>query len=133
MNNKNLKAIVFSMGLVAAMLTAPPMQAQLIDHRGGHYNGFFQENSQSEGLMRRGGSRSGGSIMGNEAFGAAGGLMGSEPFGAAGSEIGSEPFGAAGSVINNEPFGVPIGGGIGILLAAGMGYAFIQSKKNKQN
>jgi hypothetical protein len=35
--------------------------------------------------------------------------------------------------LSNEPFGASIGGGIGILLAAGMGYAFIQSKKNKQN
>ena len=38
-----------------------------------------------------------------------------------------------GSQIGNEPFGAPLGGGLGILLAAGMGYAFIQSKKNKQN
>jgi hypothetical protein len=40
---------------------------------------------------------------------------------------------SVGSTLNNESFGAPIGGGIGILLAAGMGYAFIQSKKNKQN
>ena len=40
---------------------------------------------------------------------------------------------SVGSTLNNESFGAPIGGGIGILLAAGMGYALIQSKKNKQN
>ncbi len=40
---------------------------------------------------------------------------------------------SVGSTLSNESFGAPIGGGIGILLAAGMGYALIQSKKNKQN
>jgi hypothetical protein len=47
--------------------------------------------------------------------------------------LGNEAFGTDGSQIGNEPFGAPLGGGLGILLAAGMGYAFIQSKKNKQN
>jgi hypothetical protein len=47
--------------------------------------------------------------------------------------VGNEAFGANGSVIHNEPFGAPLGGGLGILLAAGAGYALIQSKKNKQN
>lgn len=103
-NKKKLKAIVLSMGLGVAMLASTPVQAQLIDRRG---NGLFQENSQNKGLMQR-----------------RGGI---------GSTIGNEAFGAAGSQINNEPFGAPLGGGIGILLAAGMGYAFIQSKKNKQN
>ena len=105
-NSKKMKAIVLSMGLGVAMLESTSVQAQLIDQRG---NGLFQENSQNDGLMQRGGNRTDGSTLGNEAFG------------------------AAGSQINNEPFGAPLGGGIGILLAAGMGYAFIQSKKNKQN
>lgn len=105
-NNKKLKAIVLSMGLGVAMLASTSVQAQLIDQRG---NGLFHENSQNDGLMQRGGNRTDGSTLGNEAFG------------------------AAGSQINNEPFGAPLGGGLGILLAAGMGYAFIQSKKNKQN
>lgn len=105
-NSKKMKAIVLSMGLGVAMLASTSVQAQLIDQRG---NGLFYENSQNDGLMQRGGNRTDGSTLGNEAFG------------------------AAGSQINNEPFGAPLGGGIGILLAAGMGYAFIQSKKNKQN
>lgn len=116
MNNKKLKAIVFSMGLGVAMLTTTSVQAQMIDWRGEHHNGMFHENSQDEGLMRRGGNRSGASILGNGT-----------------PNLGNEAFGATGSVINSEPFGAPIGGGIGILLAAGMGYAFIQSKKNKKN
>ena len=108
MNNRKLKAFALSMGLGAAMLTAPPVQAQMIEQSGEPHNGVFQQNGQN-GLMQRGGTRDGGSIFGNEAFG------------------------ANGSVIGNEPFGVPVGGGIGILLAAGAGYALIQSKKNKQN
>lgn len=121
MNNRKLKAFALSMGLGAAMLTAPPVQAQLIGQRGDSPAGLFPENSQKEGLMQRGSLRSGGSIFGHEAFGAAG------------STVGNEAFGANGSIIHNEPFGVPLGGGLGILLAAGAGYALIQSKKNKQN
>lgn len=119
MNSKKLKAIVFSMGLGAAMLTASPAQAQLIDQSGRHSDGSSLNDNY--GLMLRGSSRDGGSIFGHEAFGAAG------------IEAGNEAFGAAGSTVNNEPFGTPVGGGIGILLAAGAGYALIQSKKNKQN
>lgn len=47
--------------------------------------------------------------------------------------VGNEPFGAAGSHIGNEPFGAPIGGGIALLVAAGIGYAAFKSKKDKQN
>lgn len=45
--------------------------------------------------------------------------------------MGNESFGETGGEIENEPFDAPMG--VGILLAAGMGYALIQSKKNKQN
>lgn len=109
MNRKKLKSIVFLMVLVAAMLTATSVQAQLIDQRGRYPDGLFPRSSHEDGLMQRGGNRDGGSTVSNEAFG------------------------AAGSVINNEPFGAPIGGGLVVLLAAGAGYALIQSKKNKQN
>lgn len=47
--------------------------------------------------------------------------------------VGNEPFGATGSQIGNEPFGTPIGGGIALLVAAGIGYAAFKSKQNKQN
>ncbi len=108
-NNKmTLKVFVLSMGMGAAMLTASSSQAQMIEQRGGHRNDMFKENGQN-GLMQRGGNRSDGSTVGNEAFG------------------------ATGSEINNEPFGVPIGGGIGFLLAAGAGYALIQSKKTNRS
>ena len=116
MNNKKLKTILLSMGLGVAMLTPTSVQAQMIDWRGEHHNGMFHENSQDEGLMRRGGNRSGASILGNGT-----------------PNLGNETFGETGSGIGNEPFGAPIGGGTGILIAAGLGYAFIQSKKNKQN
>lgn len=103
--NKKLKAIALSMGLGVAMLASTSVQAQYDENRFG-----LQEWGQTSLLGKQGtGTRSDGSTLGNEAFG------------------------AAGSQIDNEPFGVPLGGGLGILLAAGMGYAFIQSKKNKQN
>ncbi len=125
MKNKKLKAIALSMGLGVTMLTATPAQAQMIELFGerlfglfndNYYNeepeydeGLFNESNHNRGLMNRGGIRGGGSNLGNETFG------------------------EAGSEIENEPFGAPIGGGTGILIAAGLGYAFIQSKKNKQN
>ena len=111
-NNKKLKALVLSMGLGAAMLTAQSVQAQGVfgDMLDNYYAEKEAQSSQGGGALLRGnGDRSDGSTLGNEAFG------------------------AAGSQINNEPFGVPLGGGLGILLAAGAGYALIQSKKNKQN
>ena len=103
--NKKLKAIVLSLGLAAMTL---PSNAQVIN-RGLLQNPYKDESIKKHGMMNPQGNRSEGSILGNEVFG------------------------AAGSQIDNELFGTPLGGGIGILLAAGMGYAFIQSKKNKQN
>ena len=47
--------------------------------------------------------------------------------------VGNEPFGAAGSHIGNEPFSAPVGGGIALLVAAGIGYATFKSKQDKQN
>ncbi len=110
-NSKKLKAIVFSLGLAAGMMLPASASAQgvfgdMLDN----YYAEKEQTSQSGGALLRGnGDRSDGSTLGNEAFG------------------------TAGSQIGNEPFGAPLGGGLGILLAAGMGYAIIQSKKNKQN
>ncbi len=108
-NSKKLKALVLSLGLAALMAPAT-MNAQI--NRGLLENPYKDNSSkkQKHGMMNyRGDYRSGSSTLGNEAFG------------------------AVGSQIDNEPFGAPLGGGIGILLAAGAGYALIQSKKNKQN
>ena len=104
-NKKSLTTLAVSMAMAALVLLPLHMNAQYDENRFG-----LQEWGQTSLLGKQGtGTRSDGSTLGNEAFG------------------------AAGSQINNEPFGVPLGGGLGILLAAGMGYAFIQSKKNKQN
>lgn len=109
MNRKKLKAFALSMGLGAAMLTAPPVQAQGVF--GDLLDNYYAEKEQTShgggALLRGSGDRSG--------------------------TLGNEAFGATGSQIDNEPFGAPLGGGLGILLAAGAGYALIQSKKNKQN
>ena len=121
--NKKLKTIVLSMGLGVAMFVSTPVQAQMVAQRG---NDLFYGNSQNEGLMQRGNGLFSGNSQ-NE------GLMQRGGNRSIGMTLGNEGFGAAGSQINNESFGAPLGGGIGILLAAGMGYAFIQSKKNKQN
>ena len=106
-----LKATVLSLGLAVGMMLPTSASAQGVF--GDMLDNYYAEKEQTShgggALLRGSGDRSGGSTLGNEAFG------------------------ATGSQIDNEPFGVPIGGGIGILLAAGMGYAFIQSKKNKQN
>ena len=121
--NKKLKTIVLSMGLGVAMFVSTPVQAQMVAQRG---NDLFYGNSQNEGLMQRGNGLFSGNSQ-NEGLMQRGGNL------TDGSTVDNEAFGAAGSLLFNEPFGVPLGGGIGILLAAGMGYAFIQSKKNKQN
>ena len=106
MNKRNkLKTLVFSLGL-AAMMVPATLNAQI--NRGLLQNPYKSQDDSRCGMLNQ--NRSG-----------------------EGSTMGNETFGAAGSEIGNEAFGAPIGGGIGILLAAGMGYAFIQSKKNKQN
>ena len=108
MKKQNLKALVLSLGLGTAMLCAPSVQAQGVF--GDLLDNYYDEQEASRGGLLSGGNRGG-----------------------EGSTLGNESFGAVGSDIGNEPFGLPIGSGIGILLAAGMAYAFIQSKKNKQN
>jgi hypothetical protein len=97
------KTLVLSAAIASMLLPPLTMNAQYDEHKYGLQPWF------KSSLMRREGSTVGGSTLGNEAFG------------------------AAGSQIDNEPFGAPLGGGLGILLAAGAGYALIQSKKNKQN
>ena len=97
------KTLVLSAAIASMLLPPLTMNAQYDEHKYGLQPWF------KSSLMRREGSTVGGSTLGNEAFG------------------------AAGSQIDNEPFGAPLGGCLGILLAAGAGYALIQSKKNKQN
>ena len=109
------KTLVLSAAIASMLLPPLTMNAQYDEHKYGLQPWF------KSSLMRREGSTVGRSTLGNESFGAAG------------STVGNEAFGANGSIIHNEPFGVPLGGGLGILLAAGAGYALIQSKKNKQN
>lgn len=103
---KTLKAIALSLAMSALLLPAATMEAQVIN-RGLLQNPYKDESANRRGALDR--NRN------------------------AGATLGAEAFGAAGSEIGNEPFGAPLGGGIGVLLAAGMGYALIQSKKNKQN
>ena len=103
---KTLQAIALSLGLAAMLLPATTLNGQ------GRPEGLFGSDQPTTDNSPRG-------------------LLNQNR--SAGANLGSEAFGAAGSEIGNEPFGAPLGGGIGVLLAAGMGYALIQSKKNKQN
>ena len=115
MNNRKLKAIVLSLGLAAGMMLPASASAQGVfgDMLDNYYAEKEAQSSQGGGALLRG--------------------NGDRTEVSTGGSFYNEEFGAAGSVINNEPFGAPLGGGLGILLAAGAGYALIQSKKNKQN
>lgn len=115
MNKKQKKkAIVLSLGLTVAMLSAPPVQAQGIF--GGlcddHYSRQGQQSKQGGGLMGRGNSSVGGDLTG-------------------------QGFGATNGDITGQTFGddAPLGSGLFVLFAAGAGYASIKSRKkqNKQN
>lgn len=113
MNKIRKKAIVFSLGLAAAMLSATSVQAQgvlgnLLDN---YYEELDQKNSDKGGML----DRSTGS-----------------------SSISTEDFGASpsGSIVV-EDFVSSLGSGILMLMAAGAGYATLKSKKqnetNKKN
>lgn len=117
-NNKKLKVLVLSLMVAAGMLLPASSFAQ---QRGGGLFGQGELIESDEWSHAKGLNELGGGLFLRDAL---------SPFSV---NFGNEAFGATGSQINNEPFGAPIGSGIGILLAAGVGYALIQSKKNKQN
>ncbi len=108
-NNKKLKTIVFSLGLGAAMLTAPSVKAQGVF--GDMLDNYYEERDEANhGALLRQGNGSGYSIateqFGNSTSGA--------------YNIGTEQFGQ----------NAPLGSGLFIMAAAGAAYAF---KKRKMN
>jgi len=106
MNNKNLKTIVFSLALAAMALTANNMNAQ---------------NDGRRGLLGRGDSSESLELVGKPLF-----------------QIDGERNGAINDNITvgitNGDFGeeVPLGGGIAIMLVAGLGYVALKKKEDKQ-
>ncbi len=102
MNNKNLKALVLSLGLGAAMLSSTSVQAQGVfgDMLDNYYAEKEAQSSQGGGALLRGnGDR---------------------------TEV------STGGSFYNEEFGAPLGSGVLFLLAAGIGYATLKKKEDEQ-
>ena len=109
MDKTRKKTIVFSILVAAGMLLPVNLSAQ--DQQGGKHGGLFGENtpSTSNGLMNRSENTVGGNFTG-------------------------QGFGATNGNITGQTFGAPLGGGLFVLLAVGVGYATMKSKKTqKQN
>ena len=101
------KVMVLSLGLMAAMLSSPPAQAQGI--LGDLLDDYYAEqdkNKDDGGVMGRGSSF--------------------------GYNLNFQDFGSTEVNINAEDFGSPVGNGVLILLATGIGYATMK-KKNTNN
>ena len=114
MNKKGLKAIAFSLGLGAAMLLTPSVQAQGVF--GNMLDNYYEEQDQaSRGSLLRGGRSSEGYSIGTEQFG--NGTSGAY-------NILTEQFG------QNDNEG-PVGSGLFIMAAAGAAYALKKRKMNK--
>ena len=104
-NNKKLKTLVLSLGLGAAMLSSTSMQAQGVfgDMLDNYYAEKEAQKSQGGGILLRGAA-----TRDNN-----------------GISISSD--------ITNDSFGeTPLGGGIAILLVAGLGYVALKKKEDEQ-
>ena len=101
-NNKKLKALVLSLGLGAAMLTAPSVKAQGVF--GDMLDNYYSEKESGSGngpLFRNGGDN--GTVSGE------------------GLTVYTQDFGQA-----------PLGSGIAILIGAGLGYVALKKKEEQQ-
>jgi len=106
---KKLKALVLSMGLGAAMLTAPSVQAQGVfgDMLDNYYAEKEAQSSQGGGALLRG-------SVDRDGTGISGGLT-------------NGGFG------EDEPvYPAPLGSGLAILVGAGLGYVALKKKEDKQ-
>ena len=98
--DKKLKALVLSLGLGVAMLTATSAQAQMINLLDEYYDELDQQSSDNASLLQRG----------------------------TGINIRIE----CDIQIGNFEEVVPLGGGIAILLVAGLGYVALKKKEDEQ-
>jgi len=103
MNNKNLKALVLSLGLGAAMLSSTSVQAQGVfgDMLDNYYAEKEAQSSQNSGALLRG----------------------------AGSDRTGESYSITNYGIGET---VPMGSGLVILLGAGLGYVALKKKEDEQ-
>ena len=108
-NNKKMKAIVLSLGLGAAMLTAPSVQAQGVF--GDMLDNYYEEQDQgSRGALLKGGRSSDYN-----------------------NDLSLQNFGGGEDGLTLQNFGeAPLGSGWLILMASCAGYAAMKSRK-KQN
>ena len=104
-NNNNLKALVLSMGLGAAMLAAPSVQAQGVfgDMLDNYYS--EKESGSNSGSLLRGDYP----INDNTGTGFSNGYFG-----------------------ESDPNPLPLGSGLAILIGAGLGYVALKKKEDKQ-
>ena len=134
-NNKTFKAVVLSLVLAMGMLLPANVFAQDTKTGGGLFGfgkifGFdgqlFGENLNEELTEEEGFSpETGGGLFGSgNSFGSNGGLFGK------GGAINDNITGG----ITNGSFGeeVPLGGGIAIMLVAGLGYVALKKKEDEQ-
>ena len=110
MNNRKLKVLVLSLGLVLGMMIPKMLHAQ----EGGGVFGYgqYSEQQSSEGMFR-GGAGQGGYNIGTQHFG-------DDIFG--GFNIGTQQFGEE----------APLGSGWLVLTIAGVAYAFRKRKNNNR-
>ena len=91
---------------------------------------------EPHGLFGRGGNRDDISVSGgvmNQGFGATQGGFINQGFGATDGNVTNQGFGATHGGITNQTFGTPLGSGLFVLLAAGVGYATLKTKRRKSN
>ena len=79
---------------------------------------------EPNGMFGRGGNRDG--------TGISGGVM-NQGFGATDGNVTNQGFGGTHGGITNQTFDTPLGSGVFVLLAAGVGYATLKTKKRKPN
>lgn len=113
-----MKTLVLSAALAAVLLL--PVKARAQDS---FQNQSF--GSSSGGFSNQGFGTSGGGSFGNQSFGSSGGgSFGNQTFGVVDHSDGN---------FNNQTFGnqpeAPLGGGLLIMLAAGIGYAVLKKKE----
>jgi len=104
------------------------------DRYGGLFGGDYYYDS--DGLVYRSDdytlSGSGGLL--NQGFGATGSIISNQGFGGVGGDVTNQGFGGSTGIISNQTFGeAPVGNGLFLMLAAGMGYACLKRKQKGNN
>ena len=131
---KHAKKKGLSLSLAMMALLSLPVAVTADEGRAEH-GGLFGSKAPTTHVgkgMFDGSNRSGSGIN-NQTFGASNGnAIGNQTFGVGnGNSIGNQTFGDNdnGNSITNQTFGAPLGGGIVLLLGAGLGYAALRNRR----